>query len=560
MACGLLSSKFHVPVEAKQDVGVRRTAKFHPSVWGDFFLNCTQDDATDQKMDAWTKRVEELKGEVKSLMSNLRGSVQEMELINDIQRLGVAYHFEKEIEEALHSIYASYSSSAYDDLWTVSLRFRLLRQEGYNVSPDAFMEFKDANGQFDKSLASDPRGMLSLYEATYLGTHGEDILDEAIAFTSELLKALIPHLDHHLARQVERALELPLRKRIQRIEARHYISVYEEDVSPNNMLLELAKLDFNILQSLHQMELKQLSKWWSKIDLAKKLNYVRDRVVEGYFWTLAVYFEQKYSRARLLMTKMFGIILIMDDTYDAYGTLEELELFTDAIQRWDLGAKDQLPSYMQVCFQIVLDTVEEIAELLTPEERSYRVPYLKEVFKTLMRGYLVESQWCSSGYVPTFDEYLRTALITCGYSTLTICAFAGMGEMATKEAFEWVLKDPKILRASNIVCRLMDDIQSAKFEQERGHVASSIDCYMNEQGVSEEEACKKLREMVAAAWKDINQEWLQKPTPIPKPLLIRPPYLTCVIEILYMYGDGFNDSTGQTKAQITQVLVRPIPV
>ncbi|KAL5972788.1 hypothetical protein ACLOJK_039594 [Asimina triloba] len=59
-----------------------------------------------------------------------------------------------------------------------------------------------AGGACHKSLSSDVREMLSSYETAYLGTHGEDILDEAIAFTSKHLKALIPNLNLHLARWV----------------------------------------------------------------------------------------------------------------------------------------------------------------------------------------------------------------------------------------------------------------------------------------------------------------------------------------------------------------------
>ena len=43
---------------------------------------------------------------------------------------------------------------------------------------------------------------------------------------------------------------------------------------------------------------------------------------------------------------------------------------------------------------------------------------------------------------------------------LTITSFVAMGDIATKEAFDWVSNDPKMVRASSIVCRLMDDIVS----------------------------------------------------------------------------------------------------
>lgn len=64
-----------------------------------------------------------------------------------------------------------------------------------------------------------------------------------------------------------------------------------------------------------------------------KLPYARDRVVECYFWTLGVYYEPQYSVARIMLTKTIAMISIIDDTYDSYGTVEELKIFTDAVQR-----------------------------------------------------------------------------------------------------------------------------------------------------------------------------------------------------------------------------------
>ncbi|XP_058095634.1 putative pinene synthase [Magnolia sinica] len=106
-------------------------ADYHPSVWGDHFLNYSVDE---MKVYAWTKQVEILKEEVSRMLVNAKGSVQEMDLIDDIQRLAIAYHFEKEIDEALHRMYDEYTNVHYDDLYVVALRFRLLRQGGYNVS------------------------------------------------------------------------------------------------------------------------------------------------------------------------------------------------------------------------------------------------------------------------------------------------------------------------------------------------------------------------------------------------------------------------------------------
>ena len=98
-----------------------------------------------------------------------------------------------------------------------------------------------------------------------------------------------------------------------------------------------------------------------------------------------------------------------------------------------------------------------------------------------------------------------------------------------------------------------------KLEQERGHVASIIQIYMNENGSTYEEACEKFKSMAADAWKDINKECL-KPTPAPVPLLMRTVNLTRVIEVLYQHRDGYTNPAYETKERILSVLVNPIPV
>ncbi|XXG54127.1 hypothetical protein AAC387_Pa03g2088 [Persea americana] len=191
------------------------------------------------------------------MLIRAKGSIEEIIMIDEIQRLALAYQFEKEINDALEQIYDA--NVDYDDLKTVALRFRLLREEGYNVSSDVLNKFKDKEGNFKKGLGSDVEGLLSLYEAAFYGTDGEDILDEAISFTKAHLSSLITHLDGPLGAQVGHALELPMRKRIARLDARFYISLFQQHKQPNDIFLELAKLDFNLAQSMYGMELKELT-------------------------------------------------------------------------------------------------------------------------------------------------------------------------------------------------------------------------------------------------------------------------------------------------------------
>lgn len=74
-------------------------------------------------------------------------------------------------------------------------------------------------------------------------------------------------------------------------------------------------------------------RWWKELDFEKKLPYVRDRIVESFFWALIVYYEPCHSHARLFLCKIVEMMTVVDDTYDAYATIDELTLFTNALQR-----------------------------------------------------------------------------------------------------------------------------------------------------------------------------------------------------------------------------------
>ncbi|XP_042478645.1 (-)-germacrene D synthase-like isoform X2 [Macadamia integrifolia] len=511
--------------------------------------------------EACPEHVEELKEEVRRmLMADANDPSKKLNLIDSLQRLGVAYHFEEEIEELLKKMQDALPVDGLDGcthLCTIALWFRLLRQQGYNFSCNAFNRFKDSKGSFREDLIKDVPGMLCLSEATFLRVHGEDILDEALAFTTTQLKSIVTDLKPPLATQVSHALKQPLHKGMPRLEARHYITVYQEFKTKNETLLKLAKLDFNSLQSIHRRELSQLSRWWKELDFATKLPYDRDRLVEGYFWTVGVYFETHYSLARMILTKVIAMTSIIDDTYDVYGTLEELKLFTDAIERWDISAMEQLPEYMKVISSELLHVYNEIEENLRKEGQSYRINYAREAMKRLVRAYFIEATWFNKGCIPTFEEYMGIALTTGGYSMLTVTSFLGMRDIGTKEALDWAIDDPDLVRASSVISRLMNDIASHKMEQERGHVCSSVECYMKQHGVTEEEACDEFNRRVENTWKDIHQGCI-KPTAIAMPFLMLSINLTRMLDVIYKHKDGYTEASKILKEYITLLFIDPL--
>ena len=116
-------------------------------------------------------------------------------------------------------------------------------------------------GGFKACLSEDIQGILCLYEASYLSIEGESILEEARVFAKKHLEACLQqNIDENLAILVSHALELPLHWRMLRLEARWFIDACERRQDMNPILLEFAKLDYNMVQAKHQEDLKYASR------------------------------------------------------------------------------------------------------------------------------------------------------------------------------------------------------------------------------------------------------------------------------------------------------------
>ncbi|TXG64631.1 hypothetical protein EZV62_011625 [Acer yangbiense] len=432
---------------------------------------------------------------------------------------------------------------------------------------------KELLAAVNNSLPKLQLDLIDAIERLGVGYHfeTEDILDEAIEFTTTHLQSYSSvvtndhdHLSNPQEEQVIHALRRPLHKRVPRIEARRYISIYQDhELSHNQALLKLAKIDFNLLQSLHKKEISQLCRWAKDLDFTGKLPFARDRMVEGYFWILGMVPDLQYSLARIIIAKAIHILTIIDDTYDAYGTLEELMLFAEAIERWDASCMDQLPEYMQIIYKSFLDFGEEIEEEISNKGwSSYRVDYVKEIMKKVVRASLDEARWINDKRIPTMEEYLQAGLVIAGLGTITTLLLVTLDCTVTKETFDWVLSRPAIITSSELDFRLLDDIKTHKFEQKRGHDISSVEIYMKQSGVSEEEAYEELRKLVNNAWKDVNKECLRlaDDRDLPKPMLMFILNYPRIIYLMYEKDDYFTRVGREMQAYVESLLTDPVPI
>ena len=82
--------------------------------------------------------------------------------------------------------------------------------------------------------------------------------------------------------------------------------------------------------------------------------------------------------------------------------------------------------------------------------------------KKQVQAYFLESKWFHQKYIPTMEEYTPLALATSGYRLLAFTSLVGMDDIVTEDSFERLRGDTKMLTASALISRLMDDIVSHK--------------------------------------------------------------------------------------------------
>ncbi|KAF8667122.1 hypothetical protein HU200_053308 [Digitaria exilis] len=528
------------------------------SIWRDFFRGYSNPENSSQQQQAWIDRADELKEQVAQIMvasSTTSGLHGRLHLIDVLEHLCLDHLFEEEINATLSQIEAADLRDC--DLGTVALWFYLLRKHRYCVSPDVFVRFKDGLGGF---LVNNPTDLLNLNNAAHLRTHGEIILDEAVLFTRRHLEMILPFAEGSLAREIKSTLEIPQPRRVRIYESKYYTSTYEKDSTVHEKVLQLAKLNSNIMQLHHQQELNILTRWWEEIKIQSTLPFARDRIVECFLWVLGVYYEPCHSRARIILTMIIAIITLLDDIYDSYASPEECDILTNCIARWDLKAAHDLPECIRFALRKVLDSYEIIENMLQKEEK-YRMLYLRYFIEDLVRGFNMEVKMLQEGYIPnSVEEHLKVSLRTGGCPFLSCASFVGINDVITKDCFDWVASVPKMVQALSIILRLLNDLQSSEREQLIGHVALTIDSYMKEHNVSIEEAREKIQILKENTWKDFNTEWLDpNNNAYPKQLLERIFNLTRTLEFMYNQEDNFTNCSN-LKDTIQSLLAEPFTI
>nr|QMW69081.1 terpene synthase 1 [Callicarpa americana] len=253
--------------------------------------------------------------------------------VDRLQRLGISRYFQPEIDECIDYVHRFWTNkgicwarnSEVQDIDDTAMGFRLLRLHGYEVSADVFKQFENGGqffcfaGQSNQAVT----GMYNLYRASQVAFPGENILEDANKFSAKFLQEkrsnnrLIDKwiIAKDLPGEVGYAVDVPWYASLPRVEARFFLEQYggDDDVwigktlyrmpyVNNNTYLELAVLDYNNCQALHQDELKSIQKWYRNCSLGGFGLSERSAILAYYIAASSV-FEPEKSLERLAWAK-----------------------------------------------------------------------------------------------------------------------------------------------------------------------------------------------------------------------------------------------------------------
>ncbi|XP_057538369.1 (3S,6E)-nerolidol synthase 1-like [Amaranthus tricolor] len=483
--------------------------------------------------------------EYKSVEGN---EMEELIMIDAIQRLGLECYFRDEIFATLEKW--SQMGDDSDVLHDVALRFRLLRQAGYDVTAENFGKFKDKDGRYKQELSKDVKGLMSLYEASELRINGDQILDEAADFARNMLMGILRTANKSESVVIRNTLKNPYHKSLPRLTAKNQLHNFEGHVNGLHECLgrpvwvkemqDLARIDHSLAQIQLQNEICQVSRWWKEVGMGKILEHARNQPIKWHMWSWVALTGPDMADLRTELTKPISFIYVIDDIFDVYGKPDQLALFTDAVKRWEYQNIIGLPDYMKVCLKTLYDTTDEMSHKIFIRHGWNPKQCFQNAWAELCDAFLVEGKWFAKGHLPTTEEYLKNGIVSSGVYVVYVTLFSLLGEAINDHKNMHLLSKshPQIVHFTGTLLRLWDDLGSAKDEDQEGHDGSFVACYRNEHhGSSDENARECVFKMISNAWKSLNEECLSN-SPFSQDFKTAFLNLARMIPIMYNYDDN----------------------
>nr|UPQ49782.1 levopimaradiene synthase [Osmunda japonica] len=516
---------------------------------------------------------------------------ERLSVVDKIERLGVARFFEAEIRQILDHVYSYWTTKGMgwarsnfpeDQEDDTALAFRLLRLYGYSVSDDAFQHLK-RDGVFSCVPEGQPHKiseMLNLYRASSLRFPGEGILEEALQYSKQCLLEVQRSskdadvqkcsLKEELLGEIEIALKYGFHQVFSRIEARSYIELYKKLPSASNdILLALARADYNRCQTLHQEEAVDILRWWQSLGFAD-MGFVRQRCVEICFAEAATVFEPEYAKARMASIKMAALTMVVDDIFDNHASIDEGHLFLELIKRWDvdMALKSSMSDELKCAYQGFVKSVNELGKEASRLQGRDLTRYLQDHWVELMLGQIQHMEWSNiANSTPGLGEYLENAQYTISLIPLLVTKMFFFGEVLSDDVMEALGIRSRFLKSILLTSRIVNDLQTWEEETSKGQAVNAISCYLKDHPLhSKEEAIAYLRTLNETLLVELSRDTFcpnvnnNDENRVTTPMICRRAGLEMARQCQFYFKDrdDFKGANQDTKRLVTQVMMEPV--
>ncbi|CAH8358427.1 unnamed protein product [Eruca vesicaria subsp. sativa] len=417
-----------------------------------------------------------------------------LSLVNIMNNFGLGEYFGKEIDHFLLQTYKSYEITdvermpicfKVDQLYKASLEFRILRMNGYDVSPGSFCWFLNDN-EIQNHLRINIEClflvMLNVYRATDLMFPGESELEKAREFSrnllekSEFVNKQMVHSSH-----IKHEMSTPWIARLNHLDNRMWIEDKDSNVISIgkassiricvDQLTHLASKNFELRQAVYRREMEDLIKWVKKWGL-NDIGFGREKTTYCYFAassSTSLPFEST-ANVRKLMAKSGILITVADDFFDEEGSPDELEALTKAVLRWE--GKD-LKGYGKIIFKALDNLLKEIDETYRKQHGTDMTNHFRNIWGETFESWLCEAKWSKKGHIPSMEEYLRNGIISTAAHTIVLPISCLMKSFFPQHKLEAGNYD-SITTLLMTITRLLNDLQSYQKEREQGKINSVL--------------------------------------------------------------------------------------
>ncbi|KAF9592392.1 hypothetical protein IFM89_014643 [Coptis chinensis] len=367
-------------------------------------------------------------------------------IVDRLERLGISRYFKSEIKECLDYVYRYEIGHLMElvgleilsnlilmtRLWVLgcyAYMVMMLMQMHFNILRETANSFCFV-GQTSQGITE----MLSLYRASQVLFPKEQILQEAKEFASKFLrekqslgqvsdrwiitKDLVGEVDYNMC--------VPWYANLPRIETRYYLDQYggDDDVwiakvlyrmynVSNKQYLELAKLDYNNCQKMHQMEWVDIQEWYEEFNL-RDFGISKDELLKAYFQAVSSIFEPERATERLAWARSTVLVKAVSFYFKAIS-IEQQRTFIEAFHYSSVHSNDRkldTNGIRNELVEVILKTLSDIGFKIQ-EVHGTEVDH---ILKNFWNAWLRNSQTQEDRYLIPNNE---AELLVC---TLALCA------------------------------------------------------------------------------------------------------------------------------------------